>query len=141
LTDSPRCQSSPVDGALFGYRARFSVTGPGFGMRGRHALARLLTDIDGRGYGSYQRLRGTYDLGLCRLVIDHVQADPYAPPSKVRTVLDRATAALPDDLAATPLKRVAVSDFLTRRCHEAASPVQGAGRRGPTTTRPPGPPV
>ncbi|ACU97366.1 ABC-ATPase domain-containing protein [Saccharomonospora viridis] len=107
-------------------------------MRGRQALERLLTDIDGRGYGSYKRLRGTYDLGLCRLVIDHVQADPYAPPSKVRTVLDRATAALPDDLVDTPLKRVAVSDFLTRRCHEAASRVEGAGRRGPITIGAPG---
>ncbi len=100
-------------------------------MRGRQALERLLTDIDGRGYGSYKRLRGTYDLGLCRLVIDHVQA--------IRTPRRRrcercwtADSRTPDDLVDTPLKRVAVGDFLTRRCHEAASRVEGADVEGPS---------
>lgn len=38
----------------------------------RADLTRILTSIDGRGYGSYKQLRGTYDLGPCRLLIDHV---------------------------------------------------------------------
>ena len=45
------------------------------------ALRQLLTSLDGRSYGSYKQLKGSYDLGPCRLLIDHVQVDPYAPPS------------------------------------------------------------
>ena len=45
------------------------------------ALRQLLTALDGRSYGSYKQLKGSYDLGPCRLLIDHVQVDPYAPPS------------------------------------------------------------
>ncbi|WP_028661756.1 ABC-ATPase domain-containing protein [Saccharomonospora saliphila] len=94
-------------------------------MRTRQALERTLASIDGRGYGSYKQLHGTYDLGLFRLAVDHVQVDPYAPPSKARAILDLDTTGLPADLIDTARKRVAVSDFLTRRCHEAAR--KGAG--------------
>ncbi|HJC70822.1 MAG TPA: ABC-ATPase domain-containing protein, partial [Candidatus Brachybacterium intestinipullorum] len=47
-------------------------------------LTQLLASLDGRGYGSYKQLKGSYDLGPCHLVIDHVQVDPYAPPSLLR---------------------------------------------------------
>lgn len=43
--------------------------------------------------------------------MDHIQADPYAPPSKIRLFLDND---LPTDLIDTAPKRVAVSDFLAR---------------------------
>lgn len=84
-------------------------------------LSQLLASLDGRGYGSYKQLRGSYDLGSCRLVIDHVQADPYAPPSLMRLVVDRAAAGFPEDLLADRRGRVATSDFLARALTEAAS--------------------
>ena len=31
-------------------------------------LTQLLTSLDGRGYGSYKQLRGSYDLGTCRQI-------------------------------------------------------------------------
>ncbi|WP_024875699.1 ABC-ATPase domain-containing protein [Saccharomonospora piscinae] len=89
-------------------------------MRTRETLERTLASIDGRGYASYKQLHGTYDLGLFRLAVDHVQVDPYAPPSKARAILDLDATGLPADLIDTARKRVAVSDFLTRQCHEAA---------------------
>ncbi|MGO1927160.1 MAG: ABC-ATPase domain-containing protein, partial [Brachybacterium tyrofermentans] len=56
------------------------------------ALSRTLIAIDSRSYGVYKQLKGSYDLGACRLVVDHVQVDPYAPPSLMRIVVDRARA-------------------------------------------------
>ena len=71
------------------------------------ALARTLTGIDSRSYGAYKQLRGSYDLGVCRLVVDHVQVDPYAPPSLMRVIVDRADADLPKDLLSDHRGRVA----------------------------------
>ncbi len=99
-------------------------------MQTRQTLERTLTALDGRGYGSYKQLHGTYDLGRFRLSVDHVQVDPYAPPSKARAIVDAATAGLPADLVDTPLKRVAVSDFLTRRCHDATRHAARESRDG-----------
>lgn len=84
-------------------------------------LARRLTALDGRGYSSYKQLRGTYDLGPCRLVIDHVQVDPFAPPSLMRLVVDRDAAGLPEDLVADARGRVATCDFLARVLAGAAA--------------------
>ena len=84
-------------------------------------LSHLLTSLDGRGYGSYKQLRGSYDLGTCRLVIDHVQADPYAPPSLMRLVVDRAAAGFPEGLLADRRGRVATTDFLARALAETAA--------------------
>ncbi|GAA2001847.1 ABC-ATPase domain-containing protein [Brevibacterium samyangense] len=78
-------------------------------------LERTLASLDGRGYAAYKHLRGTHDLGGMDLVVDHVQVDPYAPPSRMRLVVDARDAALPADLVADRLGRIAVSDFLTRR--------------------------
>ncbi|MGP6173582.1 ABC-ATPase domain-containing protein [Corynebacterium sp. A21] len=74
-------------------------------------LAETLDSIDGRGYSGYQRIRGRHRLRGCELSVDHIQADPYAPPSKIRLFLDHD---LPADLMDTAPKRVAVGDFLAR---------------------------
>ncbi|GAA3063583.1 MULTISPECIES: ABC-ATPase domain-containing protein [Actinomycetes] len=96
-------------------------------MPDRSALEHTLTTLDGRGYAGYKQLRGTHELppgdaettGL-RLLVDHVQVDPYAPPSLMRVQLDRDAADLPEDLTADARGRTAVADFLTRRVAEAA---------------------
>ena len=84
-------------------------------------LTRTLTAIDGRSYGAYKQLKGSYDLGVCRLVVDHVQVDPYAPPSLMRVVVDPASAVLPEDLLSDHRGRVATTDFLARAVARAAA--------------------
>ena len=79
-----------------------------------YSLQQTLSSIDGRSYGSYKQLKGGYDLGPCRLEVDHVQVDPYAPPSLMRLIVDRADAGLPEDLLSDHRGRVATTDFLTR---------------------------
>jgi predicted ABC-class ATPase len=86
-------------------------------QNGRRAqdLARTLIGMDGRSYPSYKQLHGTHELGDLAVAIDHVQSDPYAPPSRVCVLVDAEDAALPQDLLETADDRIAVGDFLTRR--------------------------
>ncbi len=69
-------------------------------MRDRN-LEHILAQIDGRGYASYRQLAGTHRIGAFRLAIDHIQIDPYAPPSRMRVILDRETAGFPGSSPAT----------------------------------------
>jgi len=89
------------------------------------ALRHTLAAIDGRGYGSYRQLTGFYDLGPCRLIVDHVQVDSYAPPSLMRLVVDRDAAGLPEDLLTDRHGTVATTDFLARVLAEAAASLDG----------------
>ena len=68
-------------------------------------------------YGAYKRTKGVYEFDQFRLAIDHVQVDPFAPPSKMRCIVARDEAGIPDQLLDDKYKRIAVSDFLTRAVH------------------------
>ncbi|WP_409328099.1 ABC-ATPase domain-containing protein [Staphylococcus pseudoxylosus] len=86
-------------------------------MKQAHTLFQTLQSLDGQKYGAYKRLAGTYAYDNFQLAIDHIQADPYAPPSKVRIIQDKATTGIPEHLVDSKLKRIAVSDFLTRNIY------------------------
>ena len=86
-------------------------------MKQAHTLFQTLQSLDGQKYGAYKRLAGTYAYDNFQLAIDHIQADPYAPPSKVRIIINKITTGIPEDLIDTKLKRIAVSDFLTRNIY------------------------
>lgn len=77
-------------------------------------LFRVLSAIDGKGYGGYKSLKGEYEFEKFVLKIDKIQADPYAPPSKMRAIVNRKVAGIPENIIDTKEKRTAVSDFLTR---------------------------
>lgn len=95
----------------------------------RSALQRL----DGNGYGAYKRLRGTYDFGAFDLVIDHVQSDPYAPPTSVRAVFDLADTSLPQHLVEDSAQRIPAADFVARDLNKALC---GCSYRGINITKP-----
>lgn len=90
-------------------------------MKSEQELQRFIQSLDGKGYGGYKALKGTYLCGRYRLSIDHIQADPYAPPSKARLTLDHTTTAIPPVLIDSPSKRIAVTDFLARAFAAALS--------------------
>ncbi|MFD2829675.1 ABC-ATPase domain-containing protein [Corticicoccus populi] len=83
-------------------------------MKNAEYLERLLSSLDGQKYGAYKKLRNTYQFNQYRLAVDHVQVDPYAPPSKMRIIIKRTTSGIPDELLDSKDKITAVSDFLTR---------------------------
>jgi len=89
-------------------------------LKSRQELEQLLFSINGQGYGAYKSIKGEYNFGKYILSIDHVQVDPYAPPSKVRIIMNRKVTGIPDELLDSKSKIIAVSDFLTREFYKKA---------------------
>ena len=92
-------------------------------------LKNLLTQIDGQGYKTYQRLQGEFQFAEFSLHIDHVQGDPFAEPSRCRVVLPLTATALPSHLYDNSIRRIALEDYLGRR-FAAAIKSLGTDRRG-----------
>jgi len=85
------------------------------------SLARTLEHIDGRGYKAYKEIQGKrFRFDGFDLVVDHVQGDPYAAPSRLRARLPLDVAALPESALASPARRRATRDFLARAFRAAA---------------------
>jgi len=88
-----------------------------------------LRRIDGRGYKAYKDIRGIYDFGSYVLLIDHVQGDPFASPSRVRVQVAQSEAGFPPETFSSTSRQIALRNFLTRRFAEAARRLS-RGRRG-----------
>ncbi len=95
-------------------------------------LKKRLRQIEGRGYKAYKNLEGDYDFGTYFLHIDNVQSDPFAPPSRLRVTVKQDKAKLPYEMYSTPVKRVALEDYLTRRFARAISLVYKSGKSSGT---------
>lgn len=79
-------------------------------------LLRSLQRLEGKGYKAYKDLRNGYDAGPFHLIIDHVQGDPFAAPSRMRI---RMAHDMPAWTLASGSRRIALRDFLTRRFRRA----------------------
>ncbi|MBF0956224.1 MAG: isopentenyl-diphosphate delta-isomerase, partial [Actinomyces sp.] len=77
-------------------------------------LIRTLHKLDGRSYPAYKSVVGMWDFGSFSLSIDRIQADPYAPPSKVRAISTPQEMGLPQAAIASPDARAACADYLLR---------------------------
>ncbi|WP_053217071.1 ABC-ATPase domain-containing protein [Virgibacillus senegalensis] len=53
-------------------------------------LQRKLQQIDGKSYKGYKGIQGRYSFHRYELVIDYVQGDPFASPSKIRLIVPDA---------------------------------------------------
>lgn len=91
-------------------------------------LKQVLARIDGRGYKAYKDLRGAYDLEPFTFYLDHVQADPFAPPSRARVRLPQPVAQLPEELFHNRVRRIAFQDFLARQMRSAIHTTVQASR-------------
>lgn len=109
--------------------------------RTRHALESTLRRIDGRGYAAYRDLRGAWDLSRFRLELDHVQADPFAPPSRLRIQIGPDVTGLPDDLRTPDTRSTAIGCALARSFSErirSHAPSPGRGTSGEIGIEAPG---
>uniref|UniRef100_A0A7C1X506 ATPase n=1 Tax=Thermomicrobium roseum TaxID=500 RepID=A0A7C1X506_THERO len=101
-------------------------------MRDIGALRSILRRIDRRGYKAYEEIRGLYRAGDVLIAVDHVQGDPYAPPSRVRLIVERQRLPLP--AVSSRVRRIALEDFLARRARRAIEQLgrrrAGSGRSG-----------
>jgi predicted ABC-class ATPase len=92
-----------------------------------------LNAIDGKGYGAYKQIVGTYDFGDFTLHIDYVQGDPFASPSRVRAVFAKDVARIPEELLHSSPRRIAAADWLSRRLYCEFGPIsrpRGSGKSG-----------
>ncbi len=84
-------------------------------------LANTLERIDGRGYKAYKDVQGQrYVFPSFELLVDHVQGDPYAAPSRFRAVMPWSVSDLPTAARAPGPRRRAARDFLARAFATAA---------------------
>lgn len=84
-------------------------------MASKADLKTILIKIDGKGYKAYKDIEGGFDFGLFTLHIDHVQGDPFAPPSRLRFHIPLSRTGFPASLFERRIKRVAFQDFIARR--------------------------
>lgn len=110
--------------------------------RSQDDLRRVLRRIDGRGYPAYRELKGTWRLPRMKLIVRHVQGDPFAAPTRVAAVLEPARAGFPAAAVATASRRTGLSCLLARafaaRARLARPRRAGSGRSGEITMTDPG---
>jgi predicted ABC-class ATPase len=78
----------------------------------RDDLAASLRSLDGASYARYRSLQRVWILDGLELEVLRVQADPFAPPSRVRLTVGEP--GFPADLHRTPDRRRALAGFLRR---------------------------
>jgi len=113
-------------------------------MATKEQLQKKITPLDGKDYGAYQALIGSYDFDQFTLVIEQIPKDPFAPPHTgiyrvqfplVDTVID---AGMIDSKTAD----IACRDFYARQfffhSHNMAGKRRGPGYSGIITINEPG---
>ncbi|RCV50226.1 ABC-ATPase domain-containing protein, partial [Marinitenerispora sediminis] len=93
------------------WRERPEITG----RRDAERLAEELRRMAGASYGRYKALTGDWDFGDFTLTVRRVQADPFAPPSRVEVRVPARVAGLPEHAWRAPVRRRATADYLARR--------------------------
>lgn len=84
------------------------------------SLRNRLLQLDSRGYKAYKDIQGTYQFPEFTLIVDYVQGDPYAAPSKLRALVPQSVAGMPRDLYRSRSREMALLDYLTRQFDRAA---------------------
>lgn len=102
-----------------GRRARprdVPADGPGADERDRDAdaLARVLRDLNGSGYGRYRTLTGSWVFDGFVLRVRRVQPDPFAPASRCEVRIPAAVAGFPQQWWSTAVRARALAGFLLR---------------------------
>ena len=102
-------------------------------MTNQQTLRRKLLDLDNGNYKAYRDIQGSYEFPDFTLIIDYVQGDPFAAPSKLRVQVPYTISGFPPELYKTPIREMALRDFLTRKFDRTAYEVsarRGTGKSG-----------
>ncbi|MEG4581773.1 ABC-ATPase domain-containing protein [Microcoleus sp. MON1_C5] len=102
-------------------------------MTNKETLQRHLLQLDNRGYKAYKDIQGNYDFCEFTLIIDYVQGDPFASPSKFRVRVPPNMAQIPRELFNSRSREIALRDYLTRQFDKAAHSIsskRGTGKSG-----------
>eukprot|EP00186_Timspurckia_oligopyrenoides_P004810 CAMPEP_0182444312 /NCGR_PEP_ID=MMETSP1172-20130603/2808_1 /TAXON_ID=708627 /ORGANISM="Timspurckia oligopyrenoides, Strain CCMP3278" /LENGTH=669 /DNA_ID=CAMNT_0024639845 /DNA_START=69 /DNA_END=2078 /DNA_ORIENTATION=- len=82
-------------------------------------LSQILIRLDGASYPRYKEILGCWKGSDYTLIVDYIQSDPYAPPSRVRVIIPHSTSQLNPDLFNAKARKIATCDFLTRQFADA----------------------
>lgn len=110
-------------------------------MSNQEKLSTILKKLDNQNYRSYKQTKGTYSFDDFKLIIDHVQGDPFAAPSKFRIKIPITNAGFPEDTLLSKTRQIALRDFITREFASAAKSFShhtGTGKGGQIAIDTPG---
>ncbi len=111
-------------------------------VRNNSDLRNILRRIEGRGYKAYKDIEGTYEFGDFLLLIDHVQGDPFAAPSRIRVKVAQKVAGFPSDTFHTTNREIALRDYMARKFSQACARIcrgnRGTGKSGEIRIESPG---
>ena len=102
-------------------------------MLDRDNLQSTLLRLDGASYKAYKDIKGHYQFPDFTLIIDHVQGDPFASPSKLRVKIPQSIAGFPKQVYKSESREIALRDYLTRQFDRAANRLsshRGTGKSG-----------
>jgi predicted ABC-class ATPase len=102
-------------------------------MTDKENLRQHLLQLDNRNYKAYKDIQGSYDFSEFTLIIDYIQGDPFASPSKFRVKISPNIARFPRELFNSRSREIALRDYLTRQFEKAASSIsskRGSGKSG-----------
>ena len=102
-------------------------------MKDAAELKRILAGLEGRGYKAYTRIEGAWRLGELTLFVDHVQADPFASPSRLRLRIPAKVHGIPPEIWENRPRKTGFLDYVLRAFRDAARgipPTGGTGHSG-----------
>lgn len=102
-------------------------------MENYQNLYRHLLKLDNRNYKAYKDIQGSYQFPDFVLVLDYIQGDPFAAPSKLRVKVSQEIAQFPAELYQSKSREIALRDYLTRQFARLAQKMslrRGSGKSG-----------
>jgi predicted ABC-class ATPase len=102
-------------------------------MYDRAFLKSTLLRLDDNNYKAYREIEGSYNFSNFTLIVDRVQGDPFAAPSKLRVKLPQTVAEFPQHLYRSHSREVGLRDYLLRQFDRLAARIssrRGTGKSG-----------
>ncbi|RLL44955.1 ATPase [Oceanobacillus piezotolerans] len=97
-------------------------------------LLKRLKAIDNKGYKAYKSIQGTYFFSTFTLMIDYVQGDPFATPSRLRISIPDTKRIVQSHWLETKPRKIAVEDAFARiigkAIEESRISIKGSGKSG-----------
>lgn len=105
-------------------------------------LKKELNRIDGKGYKAYKDIQGSHSFQKYCLMIDYVQGDPFANPSKIRYIIPREHTIVEKSWFEDRPRKTALEDQIARAVaasiRKNAPNAMGTGKSGMVTIDCPG---
>ncbi|MYL72150.1 ATPase [Halobacillus litoralis] len=97
-------------------------------------LQQHLKQIDGKSYKAYKQIQGTYSFDRYDLMIDYVQGDPFAAPSKIRIRIPDSERRIFPEWKNNSRRKYYAEDQITRAIaktiYKTQTSVKGSGKSG-----------